>query len=69
MVRKIFDAGLDLHSTAARIEEGPPARTRLLHGVAELDGVIRALRESVFELGHDADSTTDASEESETDEG
>ncbi|KAA0932975.1 sensor histidine kinase [Streptomyces apricus] len=50
VVRRIFEAGLDLHATAAMIGEGP-AQRRLLHGVAELDGVIRALRESVFALG------------------
>ncbi|WP_241845349.1 hypothetical protein [Streptomyces silvensis] len=50
VVRKIFDAGLDLHSAAAMLGEGP-ARRRLMHGVNELDEVIRALRASVFDLG------------------
>ena len=63
VVRKIFDAGLDLHSTAAMIDEGP-ARRRLLHGVAELDEVIRALRESVFGLDHDDGFATGSPEES-----
>ncbi|MEU6387863.1 hypothetical protein [Streptomyces sp. NPDC046939] len=54
VVRRIFEAGLSLHSTAAMIGEGP-AHTRLMRGVDELDGVIRALRESVFDLNeHDA---------------
>ncbi|MFI7382845.1 hypothetical protein [Streptomyces sp. NPDC049813] len=52
VIRKIFEAGLDLHSTAAMIGEGP-AHRRLMHGVAELDGVIHALRESVFGLGEE----------------
>ncbi|MFJ9038595.1 hypothetical protein ACIRF8_18635 [Streptomyces sp. NPDC102406] len=54
VVRRIFDAGLNLHSTAAMIGEGP-AHTRLMRGVAELDGVIQALRESVFDLGDGAE--------------
>ncbi|WP_328936350.1 hypothetical protein OG288_00635 [Streptomyces tauricus] len=49
VVRRIFEAGLDLQSAAAMIGEGP-AQTRLMQGVAELDEVIRALRESVFHL-------------------
>ncbi|MFD9074553.1 sensor histidine kinase [Streptomyces lasiicapitis] len=64
VVRKIFDAGLDLHGTATMIGEGP-ARRRLLHGVAELDEVIRALRESVFDLGRDTDAAVGTSEEPE----
>jgi hypothetical protein len=36
--------------------------------VAVLDAVIRALCESVFDLGHDADSATGAREGSEPDE-
>ncbi|MFI0242146.1 hypothetical protein [Streptomyces sp. NPDC016845] len=59
VVRKIFEAGLSLHSTAAMIGEGP-AHTRLMRGVAELDGVIRALRESVFDLNEN--DSTDGSE-------
>lgn len=66
VVRKIFDAGLDLHSTATVIGEDP-AQIRLMHGVAEPDGVTRALRESVFDLDHDADSASVASEKSEPD--
>lgn len=53
-MRKVFDAGLDLHSAAAMIGEGP-AQERLMRGAAELDGVIQALRERVFDLDHDAD--------------
>ncbi|MFG2793765.1 hypothetical protein [Streptomyces sp. NPDC048419] len=60
VVRKIFNAGLDLHGAAAMIDEGP-ARGRLMHGVDELDGAIRALRESVFAVGDDADGETDTS--------
>ncbi|MGY0020968.1 hypothetical protein ACVHNB_18510 [Streptomyces sp. YJ-C3] len=67
VVRRIFDAGLSLHGTAAMIGEGP-AHQRLMHGVAELDGVIQALRESVFDLGEDADMAIDAAEESPPDE-
>ncbi|MFF4733016.1 hypothetical protein ACFY3M_48935 [Streptomyces mirabilis] len=66
VVRKIFDAGLDLHSTAAMIGEGP-AQTRLMHGLAELEGVIRTLRESVFDLDPDADPASVASEKSKSD--
>ncbi|WP_406253710.1 hypothetical protein [Streptomyces chartreusis] len=66
-VRKIFDAGLALHGTAAMIGEGP-AQERLMRGVAELDGAIRVMRESVFDLGHHADSGTDTSDESEPDD-
>lgn len=54
VVRRIFEAGLSLHSTAAMIGEGP-AHTRLMRGVDELDGVIRALRESVFDLNENED--------------
>ncbi|MDW4904079.1 hypothetical protein RB628_01685 [Streptomyces sp. ADMS] len=67
VVRKVFDAGLDLNSTAAMIDEGP-ARRQLLHGVAELDEVIRTLRESVFDLGHDAGHPIGASKKAEPDE-
>ena len=67
VVRKVFEAGLDLHSTAAMIGEGP-AQERLMRGVAELDGVIQALRESVFDLDHDADSAGVAPGTSEPDE-
>lgn len=67
VVRKIFDAGLDLHSTAAMIGEGP-AQTKLLHGVAELDEVIRMLRESVFDLSRDAESAVRAPEVPEPEE-
>jgi signal transduction histidine kinase len=59
VVRKIFNAGLDLHGAAAMIDEGP-ARGRLMHGVAELDGAIRSLRESVFAVGEETDADTDA---------
>ncbi|GAA2313667.1 hypothetical protein OKJ48_08095 [Streptomyces kunmingensis] len=62
VVRKIFEAGLNLHGTAAMIGEGP-AHRRLMRGVAELDGVIRALRESVFDLGEGPDSATGTAEE------
>ncbi|MFJ8826562.1 hypothetical protein ACIREE_32930 [Streptomyces sp. NPDC102467] len=67
VVRKIFDAGLNLHGTAAMIGEGP-AHRRLMRGVADLDGVIRALRESVFDLGDDAGPPIGAAEKSEPDE-
>ncbi|MFE2422963.1 hypothetical protein [Streptomyces hokutonensis] len=53
VVRKVFGAGPDLHSTAAMIGEGP-AQELLMRGVAELGGVIQALRESVFDPHHDA---------------
>lgn len=59
VVRRIFDAGLDLHATAAMIGEGP-AHKRLMHGVTELDGVIRTLRERVFDLGDEAQLPDDA---------
>jgi signal transduction histidine kinase len=60
VVRRIFEAGLDLHGTAAMIGEGP-AQRRLMRGVAELDAVIRALRESVFDLSDETDAAaTDA---------
>jgi signal transduction histidine kinase len=61
VVRRIFDAGLDLHGTAAMIGEGP-ARERLMHGVAELDGAIWALRQSVFDVADDTDSAVGTSE-------
>ncbi|MFI6565969.1 hypothetical protein [Streptomyces sp. NPDC050534] len=67
VVRKIFNAGLDLHGAAAVIGEGP-ARDRLMHGVTELDGAIRALRESVFDMGDNADAAMDSSTRSEPDE-
>ncbi|MEV3859400.1 hypothetical protein AB0J38_34485 [Streptomyces sp. NPDC050095] len=50
VLRKIFDVGLHLHSTAAMIGDGPTHR-RLMHSVAELDEAIQALRDSVFDLG------------------
>jgi hypothetical protein len=59
VVRRIFEAGLDLHGTAAMIGEGP-AQRRLMRGVAELDAVIRALRESVFDVSDEVDAATDA---------
>ncbi|RAJ75294.1 MULTISPECIES: hypothetical protein [unclassified Streptomyces] len=55
VVRKVFDTGLELHGTAAMIGEGP-ARTRLLHCVAELDDAIQDLRQSVFDLGDSPDA-------------
>ncbi|MER5948528.1 hypothetical protein ABT127_21000 [Streptomyces sp. NPDC001904] len=58
VVRKVFDTGLELHGTAAMIGEGA-ARTRLLHCVAELDDAIRALRQSVFELGENPEGPHD----------
>ncbi|MGY6024563.1 hypothetical protein [Streptomyces spinosirectus] len=67
VVRKIFNAGLDLHGAAAMIGEGP-ARERLMHGVTELDGAIRALRESVFDMGDTTDAPMDTSTRSEPDE-
>ncbi|MGW8952240.1 hypothetical protein [Streptomyces sp. NPDC055709] len=67
VVRKIFDAGLALHGAAAMIGEGP-AQKRLMHGVAELDEAIRAMRESVFDLGRNAESGIDTSEKPEPDE-
>ncbi|MFJ9539670.1 hypothetical protein ACIRPX_20710 [Streptomyces sp. NPDC101225] len=68
VVRKIFNAGLDLHGAASLIGEGP-ARGRLMHGVAELDEAIRALRESVFDLGDAPDASTDTSAHPEPDDG
>lgn len=68
VVRKIFNAGLDLHGAAAMIGEGP-ARARLMHGVTELDEAIRALRESVFDLGDEPDTSIGASAHSETNDG
>ncbi|MDQ1033799.1 hypothetical protein QFZ75_000215 [Streptomyces sp. V3I8] len=59
IVRRIFEAGLDLHGTAAMIGEGS-AQRRLMRGVAELDAVIRALRESVFDVSDEVDAATDA---------
>ncbi|MEV1025968.1 hypothetical protein [Streptomyces sp. NPDC050264] len=67
VMRRIFEAGLNLHGTAAMIGDGP-AHRRLMRGVAELDGVIRALRESVFDLSDDAGAPIDATDRPEPDE-
>jgi hypothetical protein len=61
------DAGLDLQSAAALVGEGP-ARARLMRGVAELDGVIRELRETVFDPGGEADAAIGAREKVKPDE-
>nr|WP_202539647.1 hypothetical protein [Streptomyces sp. SID8379] len=58
VVRRVFDVGLELHGAAGMLGEGP-AHRRLLHCVAELDDVIQALRESVFDLGDAAGGVPD----------
>lgn len=68
VMRKIFDAGLHLHSTAALIDDGP-ARSRLLESVAELDDVIQTLRESVFDLRDDTAPGTDPTDKAVRSEG
>jgi len=67
VVRRILEAGLRLQGAAAMIGEGPAQRRKLLEGVAEPDGVIRSLRESVFGLEYEADSEASASERPESD--